>query len=141
MLTWGGGRFWQLGHGDASQDETEPRRVAGLAGMAQARRCCNCFSILVVDLSSSRDTPAPVLVLCNALLDMSALLRHAGMIQEHTLPSMPIASEGANFNSVPPLLVSAPLRRLVLFAACSLRSEARTLWRCWLTRGASRCGA
>ena len=38
VLTWGGGRFWQLGHAAASQDESVPRRVAGLAGVAQASR-------------------------------------------------------------------------------------------------------
>jgi hypothetical protein len=36
VLTWGGGRFWQLGHAAASQDESEPQRVASLAGVAQA---------------------------------------------------------------------------------------------------------
>ena len=34
-LTWGGGRFWQLGHGTASQDEPAPLAVHGLAAVRE----------------------------------------------------------------------------------------------------------
>jgi len=34
-MTWGGGRFWQLGHGSASQDEPAPVTVPGLRGVRQ----------------------------------------------------------------------------------------------------------